>query len=119
MELNREQIVKALKLHSVMKPCRGECPYEKRIHCGIDMAKDALALIKELTAENEKLTINMNAYGLAAKRLGEENERLIADTVRKMQSEINKTLSALCKGDVSEIRRMIDQIAKEMLNDES
>ena len=41
----------------------------------------------------------------------------IADTVRKMQEEINKTLSALCKGDVSEIRRMIDQIAKEMLED--
>ena len=38
-----------------------------------------------------------------------------ANTVREMQTEINKTLSALCKGDVSEIRRMIDQIAKEML----
>ena len=41
-----------------------------------------------------------------------------ADTVRKMQKEINKTLSALCKGDVSEIHRMIDQIANELLEGE-
>jgi phage shock protein A len=33
--------------------------------------------IKELTEGNEKLTINMNAYGLTAKRLGEENEDLL------------------------------------------
>lgn len=31
---------------------------------------------KELTEENKNLTINMNAYGLTAKRLAEENERL-------------------------------------------
>lgn len=31
--------------------------------------------IKELTEENEKLTINMNAYGLTAKRLGEELQK--------------------------------------------
>ena len=36
----------------------------------------------KLTVENEKLTINMNAYGLTAKRLGEENERLRAEKKR-------------------------------------
>ena len=38
-----------------------------------------------------------------------------ANIVREMQTELKKTISALCKGDVSEIHRMIDQIAKEML----
>ena len=44
--------------------------------------KNALALInsqeqkiKELTEDNKKLTINMNAHGLTAKRLAEENEK--------------------------------------------
>lgn len=32
--------------------------------------------IDRLKKHNEKLTINMNAYGLTAKNLGEENERL-------------------------------------------
>jgi chromosome segregation ATPase len=32
--------------------------------------------VERLQAENEKLTINMNAYGLTAKRLAEENESL-------------------------------------------
>jgi hypothetical protein len=43
------------------------------------LASNALSLIKELTEENKKLTINMNAYGLTAKNLGEENERLQAE----------------------------------------
>ena len=32
--------------------------------------------VERLEKENEKLTINMNAYGLTAKRLAEENENL-------------------------------------------
>lgn len=37
---------------------------------------EQLAVIERLKAENEKLTINMNAYGLTAKRLKEDVDRL-------------------------------------------
>ena len=57
MELNREQIIKALECCST-ENCT-DCPYAVDdifdISCGINKAKDALSLIKELTEENEKL----------------------------------------------------------------
>ena len=40
------------------------------------------------------------------------------DAIRKMQFEINKTLSALCKGDVREIHRIVDQIAQETIEND-
>ena len=40
-----------------------------------------------------------------------------ADALREMQKEIKRTISAFCKGDVTDIHRMIDQIAKEMLEE--
>lgn len=65
--------------------------------------------IDRLKKQNEKLTVNMNAYGLTAKRLGEENERLHAscteltqnlheckaDTVRKMQEGVTPIIDEL------------------------
>jgi hypothetical protein len=39
----------------------------------------------------------------------------IADTVKKMQDELKKTFSALCKGEMADLYRIIDQIAKEIL----
>ena len=125
MELNREQIIKAL-LHCIRQDCV-DCPYAF-VECESVLPQNALSLINELTEEvndlkedkelysvfcedykgqiedlkaiseqyqkqfedcyeekaklteeNKKLTINMNAYGLTAKRLGEENERLRAE----------------------------------------
>lgn len=100
MELNEEQIKMALECcvkAETHLDCRklkcpalinDECIYigETDEDCDRQQLADALSLInsqeqriKELEAENEKLTINMNAYGLTAKRLGEENERLRED----------------------------------------
>ena len=73
--------------------------------------KDLRGRNKGLQRANESL---VKDYDLLEDELNECVNTKI-DTVRKMRDEINKTLSALCKGDVSEIRRMIDQIAKEML----
>ncbi len=91
--LNAEQVKKALeccgsKHYSDEKYECKNCPLNGRSFdegsCYDEVLHDnALALIisqeqriKELAEENKKLTINMNAYGLTAKRLGEENERL-------------------------------------------
>lgn len=39
--------------------------------------------IDRLKKQNEKLTVNMNAYGLTAKNLAEENERLRAELAER------------------------------------
>lgn len=71
MELNREQITKSLVCLSgeEIMFCR-ECRYNGvgAFSCRKELAKDALALIKELTGENE---------------------RLKADTVHKMYEKID------------------------------
>jgi predicted transcriptional regulator len=115
--------------------------FENLAHTAIETQNRMSDTIEELTEENERLRDNnkqlvndnaelknqiqeeiaeedINLFEEFTKLLHEGIREARADTVRKMQSEINKTLSALCKGDVSEIHRMIDQIAKEMLEEE-
>lgn len=78
MKLNRDQITKALEccITNQHENCCNLGKWHEQWNCMTDLMKNALALIKELTEENEKLTINMNTYGLTAKRLAEDNERL-------------------------------------------
>ena len=123
--MERNDIIKALeccsKYYGVSTCAR--CPKwaEREFYKPCDITSESLALIKEVLEENESLKKTID-------RLGKNNDEIArvyplaikeaeANTVQKMQEEINKTLSALCKGDVSEIRRMIDQIAKEMLEE--
>ena len=85
--------------------------------------------VEELSRENERLRNRVvckvvipdekleEIKSECLERVELDIKAIEADTVRKMQSEINKTLSALCKGDVSEIHRMVDQIAKEMVEE--
>ena len=57
MELNREQIVKALACCSVYETCDG-CPLFNGVpedDCHYKAMANALALIRELTEENERL----------------------------------------------------------------
>lgn len=80
--MEREQIIKAWDCCCATgKDSCLECPYcRDKYFCDREQLKtDTLSLIKELTEDNEKLTVNMNAYGLTAKRLGEENESLEAE----------------------------------------
>ena len=111
MELNRDQIVKALE-HCINDATCEQCNLSPST-CHIE--EDAIALIKELTEENERLRAEVSVKKKLLDKCVDLEDKVRADTVRKMQVEINKTLSALCKGDVSEIRRIVDQIAKEML----
>ena len=148
MELNSEQIIKALELHSQkLKPCLVDCPYGGLHFCGSEMAKDALDLInsqeqriKELTEENDKLYRLLDDKIQENKKLTEENERLTleyagfeagakagikvvrADTVRKMQERLDKHFChdpAFLGVEQRLIMAAIDQIAKEMLEGET
>lgn len=68
--MEREQIIKALECCTTLDGCE-KCPYYNKASCGANLRRDALALIKELT---------------------EENERLKADSVREIFKEIYSSL---------------------------
>ena len=76
---------------------------------------------EELTEENERLraevSVKKKLLDEAENRYNETAKHFYKEGVKDMKSEIKKTLSALCKGDVSEIHRMIDEIAKEIENE--
>ena len=68
MELNREQIINSLECCT--KPECGDCPYdgdELLRPCHHNMMLDALALIRELTEENERLRVVADYTGLTDK----------------------------------------------------
>ena len=90
MEYNREQIIKALECCASEEYICTQCPIDEKIkddcECGKVVARNALALIKELTQANEQLS---ESYDHLEKtkdelltersRLTEENERLRAE----------------------------------------
>lgn len=134
MELNREQIIKALEFCSSGGNCincseDAKNPRLSREGCMAAQMRDALALItsqeqriRELTEENKRLRDERDRY----KRyyLNHDYDRMEADiradTVRKMQEKLharkvsygNITFRVVSLDD-------IDQIAKEMLEGEN
>ena len=89
MELNREQIIKALEYCANHDECVGVmCPYYAT-GCEKLMPKDALSLINELTEEVNDLKEDKELYSVFCedykkqiKKLTEENERLRAEKKR-------------------------------------
>ena len=120
MELNREQIIKGLECCVKVGGYRdaqycNECPlHEER--CALELPRNALALINELTEENEELLDT-----IACLEIDLENARV--NTVRKMQSELYEEFLkvAYCqKADEpnmksQEVFAILDQIANELL----
>ena len=107
MKIDKDQILKSLNC-CLFGSCL-DCPYEVEGHyakgsdlCAIEMKEKAILITSELAYECTKLT--------------EENERLRADTVRKMHSEIK---DRCIKGGIypAFVASTIDQIAKEMIGD--
>jgi hypothetical protein len=124
-ELNRDEIIKALEIHSDKEDsCMNKCPYSGRRYCGSDMANDALSLIKELTEENERLNQSCTNLEQECKkwqdRIKIECEYTERITVRKMQerfiAEIEQTPNAN-EHFIKAWTSKIDQIAKEMLEE--
>jgi hypothetical protein len=120
MELNREQIIKALECCSKTN-CK-ECPYTPSgkvdifdITCSINMARDTLTLIKELTEENERLktpTYLLRFDG--GVELMPTIESIRDDAVRKMQEKIRAKSEY---GTINMSPWQLDQIAKEVLEE--
>ena len=127
MELNREQIVKGLEVCVTEKPCR-ECPLltltDDPDKCKRELMKHALALIRELTEEKERLNERLDReakcqYDLATKivDLRDDVKYIKADTVRKMQERFSQIFGGSYSTDVI-LRSIFDKIAKELLEDQ-
>lgn len=140
MELNRENIIKALECCTKSSLC-ARCPRGDYDTC--DIEADALSLINELTEENKAWQMQLidkeekadKAYhdlACEVEDLRAENERLRdtayrlecevhrerADTVRKMQERLDKHFChdpAFLGVEQRLIMDVIDQIAKEMV----
>lgn len=122
MELNRDQIIKALECCGTPKwtKCKN-CPREREdALCMYRLSNDALALIKELAEENERLRgIPEQLYKEMSERMVEERKIARKLAVRKMQERLKER--KVSYGNIS-FRVVpvddIDQIAKEMLEGE-
>ncbi len=117
--LNAEQIKKALEWKKLVSSQMG-CVAVKA-----EEIESYLALIKQLTEENERLRaenvdcrLGFTLLEDAFKRLEKINEQTKSDTVRKMQEMVNECFDSESdepKQTHDYIRYVIDQIAKEML----
>ena len=104
MELNREQIIKALECCDADNPTCGDCPcYDNHDYCW-NLNKHILSLINELTEERkglENLIYEMskieNRMSETIEELTEENERLKQERMNKI--DIYKALDILDKFD--------------------
>ena len=122
MELNREQIVKALECCFGNSTC-AECPYNDWVGCHRQMMKNAIALIKELAEECANLHASCTEltqcctkletlYKVECKRV----DTVKADTVLKMQDRFNEVFGGM---DATQalLRRTFDHIVKEMVEE--
>ena len=118
MELNREQIIKALECCPEQEYC-GDCPYDNECMGMEFLILDALSLIKELTEENERLRAEVSVKKKLLYKCVDLEDRVKADTVRKMQERLK------AKANENETFPYggyihfddIDPIAKEMLTE--
>ena len=113
MKLNREQIIKALKYCFNDKPC-SECEWHEIGNgCVGSLEQSAISLINELTEENERLIDSIKLYH----KYNTAIKQTKADTVRKMQERLKENFRKYNKSNWS-VRAIIDEAAKEMLEDD-
>ena len=129
--IDKENVIKALECCSTTN-CT-DCPYTKNgkvdifdITCSINMAKDTLALIKELTQEIKELEVDYDRVYKQAEADIHGNmtdggtschwcmDKTRDDTVRKMQEKIRAKSEY---GTINISPWQLDQIAKEMLEE--
>lgn len=126
MELNREQTIKALHCCSSEEYLCEQCPIDKKTkdacECGKVAARNALALIKELTEELAEANKLLNMHRFLASDNGTTYvipsvRSIKAEVVKQMQTEIE---SRCIKGGIypAFVASTIDQIAKEMQDQE-
>ena len=141
MELNREQIIKALECcayggdatKTQVEVCL-PCPYFNEGNCTDILKENALSLIKELTEENERLrgcvkskeeveAIMRATYEPLVKEiLKEQIDKAIADTLSELKNRLTREIGTYLGISIIRVEDMfnlIDKIAKEMIGGET
>lgn len=124
--MERTEIIKALECCQIRHICKkcDECAYHRWLEptCRGVLVEDALALINELTAENERL----KARVLEENHLRHQAEEMLAqgmsvvkaDTVRKMQEALEQRIHSKLSYHGWYLKETImPSIAKEMLDE--
>lgn len=120
LKLDREQIVKALECCTSADKnadCPLGCPWGDINACEENLMYSALALIRELTEENERLKAENVALENGLEISLHQQKQIEADTVRKMQERLKKK-SEIVYGDRAVCVELIDQIAKELIQEQ-
>jgi coenzyme F420-reducing hydrogenase delta subunit len=120
MELNKETIIKQMQEWSdaiCENAClKGECINGRVIACEIcfpNTVRNALALIKELTEENERLRASSIDYRNIPDIIAEAKADTVKEFAERLTAEFRKD------GRMNYyIRMTLDQIKKEMLKEE-
>lgn len=116
-----KEIIQALECHthgieSNLNCC--DCDYIQFQDCSQRMSCDALDLINRQQAEIEKLTINMNAFGLGMKREKERADTIRAEAIKECLDKLKSHWRF--KGGVvpcNEIHEIIDETYKETVGE--
>lgn len=118
MELNAETIKKALECcYDNDKSCL-TCPFQSAYTPCVNLNKNALALIKELTSALTKKETEYNELYELTEDLRNENERLKADNEIKSQKRANifEIANAFERGRTDGVRKMSEML-KDYLDD--
>ena len=106
MKPNYEEIIRALQCCTSSEKsadCPFNCPFGDMSCCEQNLMYHALALIRELTAEKERIAHESECHRQTVidnlqrslEYLNEETERVRADTVRKMQERVKRKIELL------------------------
>ena len=86
-----------------------ECKMGKDRECQYYMMKSVLNLINRQKAEIERLTINMNAFGLGMKREAERADTARAEAIKEVAERLKET--------IDDYPYVIDRLVKEMVGE--
>lgn len=124
MELNREKIIKAWECcHTLAKDCL-TCPYENDNNGCIYLEQNALALIKELTEENERLSKEVADLQDELKCEKETNEHLCSQYMseshlrHQVEEMLANGMDAVKADTVKKIRKRLHEEAFAVFDDE-
>ena len=116
------------------RPCLRKKTLENVFHCNLSKTdKECIYAVFDLVdsqkAEIERLTINMNAFGLGMKREAERADKVRAEAIKEFAEELNcKICWTPIRGSfdyaggyddaLNKAKEIIDKLVKEMVGDE-
>lgn len=89
-----KKVIKALECCGTFEWC-GQCSLQGKVGCKDILSENALDLIKSQQAEIERLTINMNAFGLGMKREKERADTIRAEAIKEIAERLQTEIATI------------------------